>query len=124
MDSRRILVVDDTPIARAAVALMLEMAGYKVDQASNGKTALTMFKPGQYAAIIMDYHMPNMNGFECAQKIREIESESGSRIPIICMSTANDAGMKERCIEAGLDDFLDKDCGIGELTAALLHWVG
>lgn len=124
MGEKKILVVDDTPIQRAALALMLYSAGFKVDEAANGQMALDMFKPGLYAAIIMDYNMPNMNGFECTQKIRELESESGSRIPIICMSTANDAGMKERCLAAGLDDFLDKDCSVGELTAALLHWVG
>lgn len=124
MAERRILVVDDTPIVRTATALMLESLGYKVDQAANGSIALTMFDPGFYAAVIMDFHMPNMNGFECTAKIRELEKSSGTRVPIICMSTAKEADMKERCLAADLDDFLDKDCGIGELMTTLLYWVG
>lgn len=124
MVSARILVVDDTPISCQATALMLESIGYEVDLAASGAQAIDLFKTAEYAAILMDFHMPNMNGFECAAKIREIERESGSRIPIICMSAANDADMKEQCLSAGLDDFLSKDCTPGELTATLLHWVG
>jgi CheY-like chemotaxis protein len=111
--------VDDTPIVRAAVALMLQTAGYEVDEAADGFKALSIFKPGLYAAIVMDYNMPKMNGFECAAKIRELESETDSRTPIICMSTANEPDMKEKCLKAGLDDFLDKECSPAELAAVL-----
>ncbi len=124
MVSRKILVVDDLVIIRQATALMLESIGFDADQAASGAQAIEMFKAAKYAAIIMDFNMPQMNGFECTAKIRELERESGSRIPIICMSTGNDAGMKERCLAADLDDFLEKDCGPPELAATLLHWVG
>lgn len=103
---------------------MLESLGYSVDQAASGAEAIEQFKTAEYAAIIMDFNMPNMNGFECAAKIRELENGSGSRVPIICMSAAKDGSMKEQCLAAGLDDFLEKDCSVGELMATLLHWVG
>jgi CheY-like chemotaxis protein len=119
MAKSKILVVDDTPISRAALALMLECAGYEVEEAPNGPSALSKFKPGLYAAIIMDFNMPSMNGFECTAKIRALETESGTHIPIICMSTENKPGMKDRCLLAGLDDFLDKACHSDELIATL-----
>jgi CheY-like chemotaxis protein len=103
---------------------MLKSMGYDVDQAASGAAAIKRFESTKYAAIIMDYNMPEMNGFECAAKIREIESQSGRETPIICMSSDNDSGMKERCLAAGLNDYLDKDCSMAELTATLLHWVG
>jgi CheY-like chemotaxis protein len=53
-----------------------------------------------------------------------LENGTGSRIPIICMSSENEPGMKERCLAANLDDFLDKECSVAALTATLLHWVG
>lgn len=119
MAKSKILVVDDRPISRTALALMLQYAGYEVEEAANGPSAISKFKPGFYAAIIMDFNMPSMNGFECATKIRALESESGTRIPIICMSTDNKPGMKERCLAADLDDFLDKACSSDELITAI-----
>jgi CheY-like chemotaxis protein len=123
MVSHKILVIDDIPIVSQATALMLKSIGYEVDQAVSGAAAIELFKTTEYAAIITDFNMPKMNGFECTAKIRELEKSTGSRIPIICMSTGNDAGMKERCLAADLDDYLDKDCSLAELTATLLHWV-
>ncbi|HIA51716.1 MAG TPA: response regulator [Candidatus Melainabacteria bacterium] len=124
MVNRRILVVDDLPLVSQGTALMLESIGYEVDQAANGPRAIELFKAAQYAAIIMDYNMPGMNGFECTANIRELEKSTGRRTPIICMSAAKETDMKERCLAADLDDFLDKDCSLAEMTATLLHWVG
>lgn len=122
--SLRILVVDDMPIVSQGTALMLESMGYEVDQAESGAEAIELFKSTKYAAIIMDFNMPLMNGFECTAQIRRLET-TDQRVPIICMSsTGREADMKEQCLAAGLDDFLDKDCTLAELTATLLHWVG
>jgi len=122
--SLRILVVDDMPIVSQGTALMLESVGYEVDQAESGAEAIELFKSTKYAAIIMDFNMPLMNGFECTAQIRRLET-TDQRVPIICMSsTGREADMKEQCLAAGLDDFLDKDCTLAELTATLLHWVG
>lgn len=120
----RILVVDDLLIVSQGIAFLLESIGYEVDQAASGAAAIDLFKTTQYAAIITDFNMPEMNGFECAARIRQLEKSTGERIPIICMSAGNESGMKERCLAADLDDFLDKDCSVAELTATLLHWVG
>lgn len=120
----RILVVDDMPIVSQGTALLLESMGYEVDQAASGAAALELFAAVSYVAIIMDYNMPKMNGLECAREIRKLEIQKGSRIPIICMSTANEQDMEERCLEAGLDSFLDKDCNANRLQdclSALIH---
>ena len=124
MVGKKILIVDDMPIVSHGTALMLESIGYDADQAASGAAAIELFKSTEYAAIIMDFNMPGMNGFECTAKIRELENGTGSRIPIICMSSENEPGMKERCLAANLDDFLDKECSVAALTATLLHWVG
>ena len=68
MASKRILVVDDMAIISQGTALMLESFGYSADQAASGAEAIERFKTTEYAAIIMDFNMPEMNGFECTAK--------------------------------------------------------
>lgn len=104
----RILVVDDNAFARQGSTLALGTLVFEIDQASSGAEALIKIQTTRYAVIILDYHMPNMNGFECTVKIREFENSKGYRTPIVCMSASQDAEMHKACIEAGLDDFLPK----------------
>lgn len=76
--ARRILVVDDMPVPRMGTALVIHLRGFEVDQAESGAQAIEMFKANQYAAIIMDYNMPIMNGLQCAGKIRAMEKGTDS----------------------------------------------
>jgi len=115
MERPKALVVDDAPIARMAATLTLQLMGYEVDEAASPATALDMFHPAKYALIIMDYQMPQMNGFQCTAKIRELETGAGSRTPILCMSMENEPNMKELCRAAGLDEFLNKECSTEEM---------
>lgn len=120
--ARRILVVDDMPVPRMGTALVIHLRGFEVDQAESGAQAIEMFKANQYAAIIMDYNMPIMNGLQCAGKIRAMEKGTGSRIPIICMSASNEKDIEQTCKNAGLDDFLSKDCSSEVLGNMILKW--
>ncbi len=125
MDKRKILIVDDHAIIRQGAALTLETLGFKVDQAASGDHAVQLFEPGQYAAILMDYQMPGMNGFECTAQIRQIESQSGApRVPIICISAFAKEDMKTVCLEAGLDDYIPKDWSTDELKGVLDKHLG
>lgn len=78
-----VLVVDDTEICRMGTALMLDQLGFRCELAHNGFDALDLFKPGKYAAIIMDYEMNGMTGAECTSAIRRLESAHGCRLPVI-----------------------------------------
>lgn len=124
LNELKILVVDDMPIVRSGTTLLLESLGYEVDEAASGVEAIELYKTGHYAAIIMDYNMPEMNGFECTAIIREHEKKSGHRIPIICMSASNDDDeMKAACMTANLNDYLNKDCSPAELKNILSKWI-
>lgn len=112
------------PIVRSGTTLLLESLGYKVDEAASGVEAIELYKTGHYAAIIMDYNMPEMNGFECTAVIRELEKDAKIRIPIICMSASNDdEEINAACLAANLDDYLNKDCSGVEVQDILSKWL-
>jgi CheY-like chemotaxis protein len=119
-----ILVVDDTNIVLEATALTLNAFGFSVDRARRADEALSKYKTGEYAAILMDCHMPFKSGFECAQDIRTLEAQSGKHIPIIGFSSSNDRNIEAQCLNAGMDAFLAKDCSRQEMQEMVTQWAG
>jgi PAS domain S-box-containing protein len=115
----RILVADDEPINREVVRLPLEAARLVVDLANDGAQALALARKADYAAIFMDMQMPNLNGLEATQRIRELPGHRET--PIIAMTANVFAEDKARCIEAGMDDFLIKPFDPDALFAILLR---
>ena len=113
----QILIVDDTPIARMGTTLLVRELGYRADEACDGIEALEKFKAASYALVLIDYQMPRMNGIECAKKMREAETGSSKRTPIVCMSTSVD--LKKLCHESGVDDYVSKDCSRQELESII-----
>ena len=106
-----ILLVEDNHINQRVAVGILCRYGCEVDTAENGKEALERFKKKKYAAIFMDAHMPVMDGFEATRKIREHEArrpQPVTRIPIIAMTALAMEGDREKCIEAGMDDYVSK----------------
>ncbi len=124
MKGKTILVVDDTPVARQGTALVVQCFGFDVEDAADSLSALEKVKNGSYAAILMDYNMPTMSGFECTAKIREMEKGTGKRIPIIGMTASTDIDIRQACLNAGMDDYVEKSCTNAELEKVLLKWVG
>ena len=120
---RKILVVDDTPIARQGTAIVVQTLGFKTDEAANGREALANMQTHQYALVLMDYNMPGMDGMECTQKIREQEKQTGIRIPIIGLSASNEANIREKCLQAGMDDYLPKSYTKEELQHIVDKWL-
>ncbi len=115
----RILVVDDEPINREVAVLQLESADLLVDTAEDGVEAVTMAQKNGYAAIFMDMQMPNLNGVEATQEMRQIP---GCRdIPIIAMTANAFVEDKERCLKAGMNDFLIKPFNPDQLFSTLLR---
>jgi len=118
----RLLLAEDNPINQKVAVTVLQKAGYSVDAVDNGLDALTKVKANQYNAVLMDVQMPVMDGFEATQQIREWEQERGTHIPIIAMTAHAMQGDRERCLEAGMDDYITKPLQPKVLFSALDRW--
>jgi signal transduction histidine kinase/CheY-like chemotaxis protein/HPt (histidine-containing phosphotransfer) domain-containing protein len=121
----RILIAEDNPVNREVAGEALRQLGCQVDMANDGQQAIEGWESTNYAVILMDCHMPNMDGIEAAKIIRMRERTDGrARTPIIAL-TANARGEDyQRCIAAGMDDYLTKPLTLDELRAALERWLG
>jgi len=115
----RVLVVDDDQYSRMLAGKMLQILGCHPDFASDGAEAVKSFLPGKYFAILMDVTMPVMDGLDATEKIREIEEVAGGHVPIIAMTANVMVGDCEKCLAAGMDDFLAKPFKREELVAKL-----
>jgi PAS domain S-box-containing protein len=104
----RILLAEDNPINQKLAVTLLQKAGYSVDAVESGLQAVEKVKAGGYNAILMDVQMSEMDGFDATHLIREWEKEMGQHTPIIAMTAHALSGDRERCIDAGMDDYLSK----------------
>ncbi|MDX2105251.1 MAG: response regulator [Candidatus Melainabacteria bacterium] len=119
LNIKKVLVVDDIPVNQKLLLLHLRRLGYDADVASNGQEALDALANKEYELILMDCDMPVMNGFEAAARIRSNESYSHRRIPIIALTSYDREGDRERCIAAGMDDYITKGASRKELKEAI-----
>ena len=118
---RLVLLVDDNAVNQKVGAKMLEKMGCRVDMASNGLEAVDAWARVPYEIIFMDCQMPEMDGYEATAEIRRREP-AGSRIPI-CALTANAMqGDREKCLKAGMDDYVSKPMKPDDLRAVLARW--
>ncbi|QYF92162.1 response regulator [Massilia sp. PAMC28688] len=124
-----ILAVDDNPVNLQVVSHMLERLGAQVDVAENGRIAVHMFLARQYSLILMDCQMPELDGYQAVGEIRHLEGAMQAtaggqgRIPVIALTAHALAGEREKCLEAGMDDFLTKPLRAAELRDKLLAWL-
>jgi CheY-like chemotaxis protein/signal transduction histidine kinase len=118
----RVLVVDDSEINRHVACGMLQKLGYVADEAASGREALDAVARTAYAAVLMDGHMPEMDGFQTTAAIREREA-GASHIPVIALTARAMRGDRERCLAAGMDDYVAKPFRAPELDAALRRHV-
>jgi PAS domain S-box-containing protein len=116
---KKILVVDDEPINREVAQIQLEFVGLVVDTVEDGAEAVTLAQASAYAAILMDMQMPTVNGLEATRMIRELPGYWHT--PIIAMTANAFTEDRDRCAEAGMDDFLSKPFNPDQLFAILLR---
>jgi PAS domain S-box-containing protein len=114
-----ILVAEDNDVSRMLVVRLLAKQGHAVTEARTGLEAVTLYDRGTFDLILMDIQMPDMDGFEATAEIRERESVTGTHIPIVALTAHAIKGDRERCLAAGMDDYLSKPIQPGELGAAV-----
>jgi CheY-like chemotaxis protein len=103
-----ILLVEDNRVNQRLAVKMLKKRGYGVDVAANGIEALDLLATRAYDFVLMDCQMPEMDGFETTRRIREIESGTNRHLPIVAMTANALQGDRDRCLEAGMDEYLAK----------------
>jgi CheY-like chemotaxis protein len=104
----RILVAEDNLVNQRVASRILEKAGYSVTVAGNGVEALAAFDSHPFDLILMDVQMPEMGGFEATARIRERERDWHAHTPIIAMTAHAMTEDRQRCLEAGMDDYISK----------------
>lgn len=114
-----ILIVDDHPANRLLLAQQLKYLGHSVDEAENGLTALDMFKSKKYPVVITDCNMPEMNGYELCQKIRQFERKRHAHAIVIGYTANAQKEAKDACLVAGMDDCLFKPISLMELESMI-----
>ncbi len=116
----RILMAEDNPINQRVGKLILQRAGFNIDLVGDGNEALEAHRTNPYDLILMDCQMPTMDGFEASRQIRLLEQ----RQPAIVAVTANAlVGERERCLNAGMDDYLSKPFQAEQLVAVVKKWI-
>jgi PAS domain S-box-containing protein len=120
--SRWVLVVEDSQINQTVTVRQLERLGYRADVAANGEEALAALARRDYQLILMDCQMPVMDGFTATAKIRAREG-AGPQTPIIALTANALAEERDRCMRAGMDDFLSKPVRPEALAATIARWL-
>lgn len=117
----RILMAEDNAINQRVGKLILQRAGFEIDLVSDGSEAVEAHRANPYDLILMDCQMPTMDGFEASRHIRHL----GQKQPVIVAVTANAlVGERERCLSAGMDDYLSKPFQAEQLVALVKRWLG
>ncbi|MDQ2947633.1 MAG: response regulator [Acidobacteriota bacterium] len=117
-----ILIAEDNLINQKVIERMVQKLGYRADLVSNGREALDALARVPYGLVFMDCQMPEMDGFEACREIRSRDLE-GARLPIIAITANAMKGDRERCLAAGMDDYVSKPFKQDDLKNVLEKWI-
>ena len=120
--SFRILLVEDNPVNQMVASRQLELIGYQADTADDGLQALAALEAQDYDLVLMDCQMPELDGYEATRRIRRRESDK-KHTPIVAMTAHAVKGDREKCLAAGMDDYLAKPFRESDLEAMLDRWL-
>jgi CheY-like chemotaxis protein/HPt (histidine-containing phosphotransfer) domain-containing protein len=120
----KVLLVEDHPVNQKVAQKLLERLGLTVDVTENGEVALERLREQPYAMVLMDCQMPVLDGYSATRRLREIEAGQGKpRTPVIAMTAHAMSGDRERCLQAGMDDYLSKPLDRQLLEQTLARWM-
>jgi signal transduction histidine kinase/CheY-like chemotaxis protein len=119
-----VLLAEDHPVNRTVLCHQLDLIGFHVDTAPDGQLAFDAFTTGRYGLVLTDLNMPGLDGYELTAAIRRREeSTSAPRVPVLALSASVMQGEPERCLAAGMDDFVAKPTTIPFLSGKLRQWL-
>jgi CheY-like chemotaxis protein len=104
----RILLAEDNVVNQKVAVSLLSRLGHQVTVAEDGQAAVDTYAGAAFDLVLMDVQMPTLSGYDATRRIRELEKTTGGRIPIIAMTARAMKGDRERCLEAGMDDYMSK----------------
>ena len=119
--SARVLVAEDNFINQEIIRALLGLLGLTPELVVNGVEAVQALKEGNYDLVIMDMQMPELDGYEATRRIRT--AETGARVPIIAMTANAMIGDREKCLDAGMDDYISKPIDTSVLVGVLQRWL-
>ncbi len=117
-----VLLVEDNPVNRKLAERVLKKLSFQVDTAVDGTEAIPLVKAKRYDAILMDVQMPKMDGYTTTKAIRDLPGDLGKWVPIIAMTANALEGDRERCLAAGMDDYIAKPFTQDQLRIVIEHW--
>jgi two-component system sensor histidine kinase/response regulator len=117
--SLRILLAEDNPVNQRVASYLLQKAGHSIKPVVNGREAIVALENENFDLVLMDVQMPEMDGFEATQAIRNSEAKTGRHVPIIAMTAHAMKGDRERCLQEGMDDYVSKPIQKADLFRAI-----
>jgi two-component system, sensor histidine kinase and response regulator len=114
-----ILVAEDNEFSAQLLEQLLVRRGYRVRLANNGRQALALAEDGGFELLLLDVHMPELDGFQVVRAIRERERAAGGHLPVIALTARSQPEDRQRCLAAGMDDFLSKPVRAADLWVAI-----
>lgn len=124
-DKKPVLIVEDNPVNRDLFSLQLQQFGLATQYATNGREAVELIQtnPDAFSMILMDLQMPIMDGITATQLIRQYESNTNRHITIVALTANDSAGIQNQCLEAGMDDFVNKPSTLVKISDILSKWL-
>src|SRR5690606_38028057 len=116
--ARRILLVEDNPVNQLYAQALLQSQGHEVVLASDGREAVSRVREHDFDLVLMDCHMPGMDGYEATRRIRALPAPRGE-VPVVALTASAMAGDRERCLSAGPNDLLAKPFTPQEMAAMI-----
>jgi len=121
---RRILVAEDQPVNWMLIERLLQKRGHRAVHATDGRQALEILAAEDFDLVLMDCQMPELDGYQVAREIRQREVQAGqARLPVVAMTAHALQGDRQRCIDAGMDDYMAKPISAGVLDRVLTRWL-
>jgi len=119
---KKILLVEDNKVNQMVATSILKKVGYNATVVSNGEEALEILQREHFDLVLMDCHMPVMDGYEATRRIRQLEGEM-AQVPIVAMTADAATSDRERCLNVGMNDHMAKPIEIASLKAMVEQWI-